>query len=147
MLLHAGVMILIQIPHMFQTQCLYLLHHIGILVLNAKEGGPAWKAGIKGTSRDEYGRLILGDIITEVSNALKLVPCNWFTHSANKHTPSQSHRICRSETCSYVNTCVVMTSDPFVQVYFVVFEACLLLFQSSFPGEQDTVVRLFKHQV
>jgi len=35
----------------------------GIMVLNAIEGGPAWKAGIQGTSRDEFGRLVLGDII------------------------------------------------------------------------------------
>mmetsp|Transcript_29955 Transcript_29955/g.77642 ORF Transcript_29955/g.77642 Transcript_29955/m.77642 type:complete len:344 (-) Transcript_29955:470-1501(-) len=35
----------------------------GIMVLNAVEGGPAWKAGIQGTSRDEFGRLVLGDII------------------------------------------------------------------------------------
>ncbi len=47
-------------------------HHVcccpvpGILVLHAKEGGPAWRAGMKGTSRDEYGRLVLGDIITGI---------------------------------------------------------------------------------
>ncbi|KAF5831879.1 hypothetical protein DUNSADRAFT_12416 [Dunaliella salina] len=35
----------------------------GIMVLNAVEGGPAWKAGIQGTARDEFGRLVLGDII------------------------------------------------------------------------------------
>jgi hypothetical protein len=39
----------------------------GILVLNAREGGPAWRAGIRGTSRDEYGRLVLGDIITAIN--------------------------------------------------------------------------------
>eukprot|EP00195_Chlamydomonas_chlamydogama_P017384 CAMPEP_0202910480 /NCGR_PEP_ID=MMETSP1392-20130828/52167_1 /ASSEMBLY_ACC=CAM_ASM_000868 /TAXON_ID=225041 /ORGANISM="Chlamydomonas chlamydogama, Strain SAG 11-48b" /LENGTH=356 /DNA_ID=CAMNT_0049600607 /DNA_START=266 /DNA_END=1337 /DNA_ORIENTATION=- len=39
----------------------------GILVLNARENGPAFKAGIKGTSRDEYGRLVLGDIITSIN--------------------------------------------------------------------------------
>lgn len=39
----------------------------GILVLNAREGGPAWKSGIRGTSRDEYGRLVLGDIITAIN--------------------------------------------------------------------------------
>lgn len=39
----------------------------GILVLNAKDSGPAGKAGIKGTSRDEYGRLVLGDIITAIN--------------------------------------------------------------------------------
>lgn len=40
----------------------------GILVLDARKGGPAWKSGIKGTSRDKYGRLVLGDIITAVNN-------------------------------------------------------------------------------
>lgn len=35
----------------------------GVLVLDAREGGPAFKAGLKGTSRDDYGRLVLGDII------------------------------------------------------------------------------------
>ena len=35
----------------------------GIMVLDARPGGPAAKAGIHGTKRDEYGRLIWGDII------------------------------------------------------------------------------------
>ena len=39
----------------------------GIMVLNTREGGPAAKAGLVGTSRDEYGRLILGDIITGIN--------------------------------------------------------------------------------
>lgn len=39
----------------------------GILVLKAREGGPAFKAGIHGTSRDEFGRLVLGDIITAIN--------------------------------------------------------------------------------
>lgn len=38
----------------------------GVLVLDAREGGPAAKAGIHGTTRDEYGRLILGDIIMDI---------------------------------------------------------------------------------
>jgi hypothetical protein len=38
----------------------------GILVLFARECGPAWRAGIRGTTRDEYGRLVLGDIITAI---------------------------------------------------------------------------------
>ncbi|KIZ00787.1 hypothetical protein MNEG_7178 [Monoraphidium neglectum] len=41
----------------------------GILVLSAREGGPAWRAGIRGTSRDDYGRLVLGDIITRINGA------------------------------------------------------------------------------
>ncbi len=40
----------------------------GILVLDAKAGGPAYKAGINGTKRDEFGRLVLGDIITGFNN-------------------------------------------------------------------------------
>lgn len=52
------------------TQCLLVpqLGVQGILVLDARKGGPAWKSGIKGTSRDKYGRLVLGDIITAVNN-------------------------------------------------------------------------------
>lgn len=38
----------------------------GVLVLDAKVGGPADKAGIRGTSRDEFGRLVLGDVILRV---------------------------------------------------------------------------------
>ncbi len=38
----------------------------GVLVLNARDGGPAAKAGVHGTTRDEYGRLVLGDIILSV---------------------------------------------------------------------------------
>jgi hypothetical protein len=51
---------------MLSPVCL-LLPSPGILVLSAREGGPAWKSGIRGTSRDEYGRLVLGDIITAVN--------------------------------------------------------------------------------
>ena len=36
----------------------------GVLILGVVEGGPAAKAGIKGTSRDGYGNLVLGDIVT-----------------------------------------------------------------------------------
>ena len=39
----------------------------GVLVLDAREGGPAWRAGVRSTSRDESGRLILGDIIIELA--------------------------------------------------------------------------------
>ena len=39
----------------------------GVLVLDAREGGPASKAGVHGTTRDEYGRLVLGDIILSVN--------------------------------------------------------------------------------
>ena len=47
----------------------------GILVLDAKEGGPAWKAGIHGTKRDDWGRLVYGDIITEFQGTrIRFVP-------------------------------------------------------------------------
>jgi S1-C subfamily serine protease len=36
----------------------------GILVLDARETGPAGSAGVRGTKRDQNGRLVLGDIIT-----------------------------------------------------------------------------------
>jgi S1-C subfamily serine protease len=39
----------------------------GVLVISAKPGSPAEKAGVRGTERDDYGRLILGDIITGVN--------------------------------------------------------------------------------
>mmetsp|Transcript_37364 Transcript_37364/g.105430 ORF Transcript_37364/g.105430 Transcript_37364/m.105430 type:complete len:474 (+) Transcript_37364:66-1487(+) len=39
----------------------------GILVLDARKGGPAFEAGIQGTSRDDYGRLVLGDIIVSAN--------------------------------------------------------------------------------
>ena len=35
----------------------------GILILNAIPGGPAWRAGVQPTTRDDFGRLVLGDII------------------------------------------------------------------------------------
>jgi S1-C subfamily serine protease len=39
----------------------------GVLVVSSKPGSPAEAAGIKGTERDEYGRLVLGDIITAIN--------------------------------------------------------------------------------
>lgn len=36
----------------------------GVLVLDAPKNGPAGSAGMRSTTRDEYGRLVLGDIIT-----------------------------------------------------------------------------------
>jgi len=51
------------------SQVVYLQLGVqGILVLDARKGGPAWKSGIKGTSRDKYGRLVLGDIITAMNS-------------------------------------------------------------------------------
>ncbi|KAK9914941.1 hypothetical protein WJX75_002591 [Coccomyxa subellipsoidea] len=40
----------------------------GILVLDARESGPAGSAGVHGTKRDQNGRLVLGDIITGFNN-------------------------------------------------------------------------------
>tara|TARA_B110000977_G_scaffold53537_2_gene72808 strand:- start:3617 stop:5194 length:1578 start_codon:yes stop_codon:yes gene_type:complete len=42
----------------------------GVLVLDARENGPAWRAGVKPTSRDQAGRLILGDVIVELNGTL-----------------------------------------------------------------------------
>lgn len=39
----------------------------GVLVLDAPPTGPAGKAGLKATTRDPYGRLVLGDIITNIN--------------------------------------------------------------------------------
>jgi S1-C subfamily serine protease len=39
----------------------------GVLVLDARAGGPADRAGVRSTTRDESGRLILGDIIVELA--------------------------------------------------------------------------------
>ncbi|XP_078151319.1 degP protease 1 [Carex rostrata] len=39
----------------------------GVLVLDAPPNGPAGKAGLLATKRDNYGRLILGDIITAIN--------------------------------------------------------------------------------
>jgi S1-C subfamily serine protease len=35
----------------------------GILVLDARKGGPAAEAGIRGTTRDKFGRVVFGDVI------------------------------------------------------------------------------------
>lgn len=39
----------------------------GVLVLDAPPTGPAGKAGLRPTTRDNYGRLVLGDIITSIN--------------------------------------------------------------------------------
>ena len=39
----------------------------GVLVLDARPGGPADRAGVHSTTRDDTGRLILGDIIIELA--------------------------------------------------------------------------------
>eukprot|EP00898_Chlorokybus_atmophyticus_P004581 jgi/Chlat1/5123/Chrsp33S05120 len=44
----------------------------GVLVLDAPADGPAGKAGILSTKRDQYGRLVLGDIIVSINgNTIK----------------------------------------------------------------------------
>jgi len=40
----------------------------GVLVLDVKVDSPAQKAGLKGTERDSYGRLVLGDVINTIDN-------------------------------------------------------------------------------
>lgn len=37
----------------------------GVLILDIQRGGPASQAGLQSTYRDEYGRIVLGDIIVE----------------------------------------------------------------------------------
>eukprot|EP00238_Polyblepharides_amylifera_P014184 CAMPEP_0196581168 /NCGR_PEP_ID=MMETSP1081-20130531/32746_1 /TAXON_ID=36882 /ORGANISM="Pyramimonas amylifera, Strain CCMP720" /LENGTH=449 /DNA_ID=CAMNT_0041901289 /DNA_START=109 /DNA_END=1458 /DNA_ORIENTATION=+ len=39
----------------------------GVLVLDAAPGSPAAEAGIRASRRDEFGRLVLGDIITKIN--------------------------------------------------------------------------------
>ncbi len=39
----------------------------GILVLKCVEGGPAWKAAMQPTTRDSFGRLVLGDIVVGIN--------------------------------------------------------------------------------
>lgn len=41
----------------------------GVLVLDVPEGTPAAAAGIRGTARDDRGRLVLGDIITSIDGS------------------------------------------------------------------------------
>jgi len=40
----------------------------GVLVLDAREGGPAERAGIRSTKRDDSGRLLLGDVIVGIED-------------------------------------------------------------------------------
>jgi S1-C subfamily serine protease len=40
----------------------------GVLVLDAREGGPAERAGIRSTKRDDSGRLLLGDVIVGIDD-------------------------------------------------------------------------------
>ena len=40
----------------------------GVLVLDTPEGGPAAMAGVRPTRRDDYGRLVLGDIIVALNH-------------------------------------------------------------------------------
>ncbi|MCX5789026.1 MAG: trypsin-like peptidase domain-containing protein [Elusimicrobia bacterium] len=38
----------------------------GVLLINVARGGAAARAGLRGTKRDEYGEIVLGDVITAV---------------------------------------------------------------------------------
>ena len=73
----------------------------GILVLSAREGGPAWRAGLKGSSRDEYGRLVLGDIITAV-NGVKIKTSSDLYRVLDK----SAVRACVCNVCVCVSVCV-----------------------------------------
>jgi S1-C subfamily serine protease len=59
----------------------------GILVLDARKGGPAYKSGIKGTSRDEYGRLVIGDVITAFKGVPIKYGCCAIPASLTEHSP------------------------------------------------------------
>jgi len=50
----------------------------GVLVLEALPGGPAAKAGIKSTFRDNSGRVILGDIIVGIEDSPVLLQKDLF---------------------------------------------------------------------
>ena len=41
----------------------------GVLILDAREGGPAAKAGLHSTKRDASGRLLFGDVIVAIDGA------------------------------------------------------------------------------
>lgn len=41
---------------------------MGVLILDVPPGTPAAAAGIRGTSRDDRGRLVLGDIVTSLDD-------------------------------------------------------------------------------
>ena len=47
-------------------QTLRQIGETGVLILDVPPGTPAAAAGIRGTSRDDRGRLVLGDIITSL---------------------------------------------------------------------------------
>mmetsp|Transcript_42507 Transcript_42507/g.51604 ORF Transcript_42507/g.51604 Transcript_42507/m.51604 type:complete len:516 (+) Transcript_42507:119-1666(+) len=49
-------------------QSMELLGVKGVLVLGTPVGGPANMAGIRPTTRDQTGRLILGDVVTQIDN-------------------------------------------------------------------------------
>jgi len=64
----------------------------GVLVLDVREGGPAAKAGVRGTSRDENGRLQLGDVITAVDG--KAVKTSGDLYRAlDKHSVGETIRL------------------------------------------------------
>jgi S1-C subfamily serine protease len=49
-------------------QTLRQIGETGVLILDVPSGTPAAAAGIRGTSRDDRGRLVLGDIITSLDD-------------------------------------------------------------------------------
>ncbi|PNW86485.1 hypothetical protein CHLRE_02g088400v5 [Chlamydomonas reinhardtii] len=85
----------------------------GILVLSAREGGPAWRAGLKGSSRDEYGRLVLGDIITAV-NGVKIKTSSDLYRVLDKSAVGDTLRIqvLRENTTFEVNVVLDSNNPP-----------------------------------
>ena len=49
-------------------QTLRQIGETGVLILDVPPGTPAAAAGIRGTSRDDRGRLVLGDIVTSLDD-------------------------------------------------------------------------------
>jgi S1-C subfamily serine protease len=54
--------------HIAEDQITRRLGLEGVLILNVQPGGPAAKAGLRGTRRDENNEIVLGDVITAIDD-------------------------------------------------------------------------------
>ena len=64
----------------------------GVLVLDAREGGPAYRAGIRSTKRDDSGRLLLGDVIVGIDGE-KIEDSYDLYHALDKHVVGDSVKV------------------------------------------------------
>ena len=64
----------------------------GVLVLDAREGGPAERAGIRSTKRDDSGRLLLGDVIVGIEDE-KIEDSYDLFRALDKHVVGDSVKI------------------------------------------------------